>query len=119
MFWISAGQTGQSLMAPIVSLVGCYLGIQFVRLLFADTASVSFKGHDWMLMFWGGVAASILNALGLSILESGQSGTIVSIARLLDVLGYVIGDVLGLIVCLAGVVYFFRIIKHLKIKPDM
>jgi len=51
MFWISAGQTGQSLMAPIVSLVGCYLGIQFVRLLFADTASVSFKGQTGCLCF--------------------------------------------------------------------
>ena len=118
MFFLSVGQTGQSLFAPIVSLVGCYLGMQFVRLSFADTKSVSFKHHDWKLMFWGGVAASILNALGLAIVDHGLDGTLLSTVRELDVLGYVIGDVLGLMVCLASLVYLFRMIKHLKVIPD-
>lgn len=118
MFCLSVGQTGQSLFAPIVSLVGCYLGMQFVRLSFADTKSVSFKHHDWKLMFWGGVAASILNALGLAIFDHGLNDTLFSTVRQLDVLGYVIGDVLGLMLCLASVVYLFRMIKHLKIISD-
>lgn len=118
MFCLSVGQTGQSLFAPIVSLVGCYLGMQFVRLSFADTKSVSFKRHDWKLMFWGGVAASILNALGLAIFDHGLNDTLFSTVRQLDVLGYVIGDVLGLMLCLAGLVYLFRMIKHLKVIPD-
>ena len=118
MFFLSVGQTGQSLFAPIVSLVGCYLGMQFVRLSFADTKSVSFKRHDWKLMFCGGVAASILNALGLAIFDHGLNDTLFSTVRQLDVLGYVIGDVLGLMLCLASVVYLFRMIKHLKIISD-
>ena len=118
MFFLSVGQTGQSLFAPIVSLVGCYLGMQFVRLSFADTKSVSFKRHDWRLMFCGGVAASILNALGLAIFDHGLNDTLFSTVRQLDVLGYVIGDVLGLMVCLASVVYSFRMIKHFKIISD-
>jgi hypothetical protein len=118
MFFLSVGQTGHSLYAPIISLVGCYLGMQFDRLTFSDTISVSFKRHDWKLMFWGGVAASIFNALGLAIFDQGLNVTLFSTVLQLDVLGYVIGDVLGLIVCLLSIVYVFRMIKHLKIISD-
>ncbi len=92
--------------------------MQFVRLSFADTKSVSFKHHDWRLMFWGGVAASILNAVGRAIFDHGLNDTHFSTVRQLDVLGYVIGDVLGLMACLARLVYVFRMMRHLTVIPD-
>ena len=107
MILLSVEQTGIDLLAPVVSLLCCYLGMQFVRLLFSDTISVSFKPHDWKLMVLGGVAASIFNGLGLALLDHGQDSVIPNSTRFFEVLGYVTGDVLGLVVCLAFMVYFF------------
>ena len=111
MILLSVEQTGQDLLAPVVSMLCCYLGMQFVRLLFTDTISVSFKPRDWKLMALGGVAASIFNALGLALLDHGQDGLVANSTRFFEVLGYVTGDVLGLVVCLAFMVYFFRMVR--------
>ena len=118
MILLSVEQTGIDLLAPVVSLLCCYLGMQFVRLLFSDTISVSFKPHDWKLMVLGGVAASIFNGLGLALLDHGQDSVIPNSTRFFEVLGYVTGDVLGLVVCLAFMVYFFRMVRHLKLISD-
>ena len=118
MILLSVEQTGQDLLAPVVSLLCCYLGMQFVRLLFSDTTSVSLKPQDWKLMFLGGVVASIFNALGLAFLDHGQDSLTANSTRFFEVLGYVTGDVLGLVVCLAFLVYFFRMVRHLKLMSD-
>ena len=107
MISLSVEQTGQDLWAPAVNIVCCYLGMQFVRLVFSDTISVSFKPHDWKLMVLGGVAASIFNGLGLALLHHGKDSVVANSTRFFEVLGYVTGDVLGLVVCLAFTVYFF------------
>ena len=118
MILLSMEQTGQDLLAPVVSLLCCYLGMQFVRLLFSDTISVSLKPRDWKLMALGGVAASIFNALGLALLDHGRDGVVSNFTRLFEVLGYVTGDVLGLVICLLFMVYFFRMVRHLKLMSD-
>ena len=118
MILLSVEQTGQDLLAPVVSLLCCYLGMQFVRLLFSDTTSVSLKPRDWKLMALGGVVASIFNALGLAFLDHGQDSLTANSTRFFEVLGYVTGDVLGLVVCLAFLVYFFRMVRHLKLMSD-
>jgi hypothetical protein len=97
---LSVEQTGIDLLAPLVSLVCCYFGIQAIRLVFSDTISVSLKRQDWKLMVLGGVAASIFNALGLSLLDHRQDSVVSNSTRIFEVLGYVTGDVLGLVVCL-------------------
>jgi hypothetical protein len=99
-------------------LAGCYFGLQFVQLLFSDTKSVSFKPHDWKLKVLSGVAASIFNGLGLALLDHGQETLTANSTRFFEVLGYVTGDVLGLVVCLAFMVYFFRMVRHLKLMSD-
>ena len=118
MILLSVEQTGQDLLAPVVSLVCCYLGMQFIRMVFSDTTSVSLKPQDWKLMVLGGVVASIFNALGLALLDHGQDSLTANSTRFFEVLGYVAGDVLGLIVCLAFLVYFFRMVRHLKLMSD-
>jgi hypothetical protein len=115
---LSVEQTGQDLLAPVVSLLCCYLGMQFIRMVFSDTTSVSLKPQDWKLMFLGGVVASIFNALGLAFLDHGQDSLTANSTRFFEVLGYVTGDVLGLVVCLAFLVYFFRMVRHLKLMSD-
>jgi hypothetical protein len=115
---LSVEQTGIDLLAPIVSLVCCYFGIQAIRLVFSDTISVSLKRQDWKLMVLGGVAASIFNGLGLSLLDHRQDNVVSNSTKFFEVLGYVTGDVLGLVVCLAFVVYFFRMVRHLKLMSD-
>jgi hypothetical protein len=115
---LSVEQTGQDLLAPVVSLLCCYLGMQFIRMVFSDTTSVSLKPQDWKLMFLGGVVASIFNALGLALLDDGQDSLTANSTRFFEVLGYVTGDVLGLVVCLAFLVYFFRMVRHLKLMSD-
>ena len=118
MILLSVEQTGQDLLAPVVSLVCCYLGMQFIRMVFSDTTSVSLKPQDWKLMFLGGIAASIFNALGLALLDHGQGSLTANSTRFFEVLGYVTGDVLGLVLCLAFMVYFFRMVRHLKLMSD-
>ncbi len=118
MILLSVEQTGQDLLAPVVSLVCCYLGMQFIRMVFSDTTSVSLKPQDWKLMVLGGVVASIFNALGLALLDHGQDSLTANSTRFFEVLGYVTGDVLGLVVCLAFLVYFFRMVRHLKLMSD-
>ena len=115
---LSVEQTGQDLLAPIVSLMCCYFGIQAIRLVFSDTISASLKRQDWKLMVLGGVAASIFNGLGLSLLNHRQDNVVSNSTKFFEVLGYVTGDVLGLVVCLAFVVYSFRMVRHLKLMSD-
>ena len=118
MILLSVEQTGQDLLAPVVSLLCCYLGMQFIRMVFSDTTSVSLKPQDWKLMVLGGVAASIFNGLGLALLNHGQDSVVANSTRFFEVLGYVTGDVLGLVICLVFIVYFFRMVKHLKLMSD-
>lgn len=118
MILLSVDQTGQDLLAPVVSLVCCYFGMQFIRLVFLDTKSVSLKPQDWKLMVLGGVAASIFNGLGLALLDHGQESVVANSTKFFEVLGYVIGDVLGLVICLIFMVYLFRMVRHLKTMSD-
>jgi uncharacterized membrane protein len=118
MLILSGNQTGWSLLSPIVSIPCCYLGVQFVRILFSDTVSVSFAIKDWKLMFWGGVVGSVFNGFGLTLLNQIYKSTVDNNALLLEVMGFVVGDVLGLMFCIVSIVYLFRMIRFIKIIPD-
>ena len=118
MIILSETQTGWSLLSPIVSIPCCYLGVQFVRILFSDTISVSFAIKDWKLLFWGGIMGSIFNGFGLTLLNQTYKSTVDNSALLLEVMGFVVGDVLGLMFCLLSIVYLFRMIRFIKIIPD-
>lgn len=118
MVMLTQEQTEMVLFSPIVSLLCCYFGVQFVRILFSDTVSVSFAIKDWKLMFWGGVVGSVFNGFGLTLLHQTYKSTVDNSALLLEVMGFVVGDVFGLIFCLLSIVYLFRMIRFIKIIPD-
>jgi len=117
MVMLTQEQTGVVLISPIVSLLCCYLGVQFVRILFSDTVSVSFAIKDWKLMFWGGVLGSVFNGFGLTLLNQTYKSAVDNSALLFEVMGFVVGDVFGLIFCLLSIVYLFRMIRLIKIIP--
>ena len=117
MAMLAQEQTGVVLISSIVSLLCCYLGVQFVRILFSDTVSVSFVIKDWKILFWGGVVGSVFNGVGLTLLHQTYKSTVDNSALLLEVTGFVVGDVFGLIFCLLSIVYLFRMIRLIKIIP--
>ena len=118
MLILSVDLTEVVLVSSIVSVLCCYLGVQFVRILFSDTVSVSFGIKDWKIMFWGGVLGSVFNGFGLTLLNQTYKPTVDNSVLLLEVTGYVVGDVLGLVFCLISIVYMFRMIRFIKIIPD-
>ena len=118
MAMLAQEQTGVVLISSIVSLLCCYLGVQFVRILFSETVSVSFGVKNWKLMFWGGVVGSVFNGFGLTLLNQTYKSTVDNNALLLEVMGFVVGDVLGLMFCLVSIVYILRMIRFIKIIPD-
>jgi hypothetical protein len=69
-------------------------------------------------MFWGGVLGSIFNGVGLSLLNQTYKSTVDKSPLLLEAIGFVVGDVLGLIFCLLSIVYMFRMIRFIKIVPN-
>ena len=115
---LAQDQTGVVLISSIVSLLCCYLGVQFVRILFSETVSVSFGVKNWKLMFWGGVVGSVFNGFGLTLLNQTYKSTVDKSTLLLEVMGFVVGDILGLMFCLISIVYLFRMIRFIKIIPD-
>ena len=115
MLILAENQTGWVLLSPVVSIPCCYFGVQFVRILFSDTISVSFAIKDWKLLFWGGVVGSIYNGFGLALLNQTYKSTVDNSTLLLEVMGFVVGDVLGLMFCLVSIVYLFRMIRFIKI----
>ena len=118
MFVLAERQTGVGLGSSIMSLLCCYLGVQIVRILFSDTVSVSYAIKDWKIMFLGGVVGSVFNGLGLISINQAYKSTVDSSALLRELMGFVIGDVLGLMFCLVSIVYLFRMIRIIKIIPD-
>ena len=118
MLILSVDLTEVVLVSSIVSVLCCYLGVQFVRILFSDTVSVSFGIKDWKIMFWGGVLGSVFNGFGLTLLNQTYKPTVDNSVLLLEVTGYVVGDVLGLVFCLISIVYMFRMIRFIKIVPN-
>ena len=69
-------------------------------------------------MFWGGVLGSVFNGVGLTLLNQTYKPKVDNDVLLLEVTGYVVGDVLGLVFCLISIVYMFRMIVFIKIIPD-
>ena len=118
MLVLAERQTGVDLGSSIMSLLCCYLGVQIVRILFSDTESVSYAIKDWKIMFLGGVVGSVFNGLGLISINQAYKSTVDSSALLRELMGFVIGDVLGLMFCLVFIVYLFRMIRIIKIIPD-
>ena len=92
-----------SVYQPTISLIACYLGVSLAHMLLMIRSSrLDFKA--WKFLIFAGVIGSIFNGIGLSLTQSGTSLAI-------NLLGYVIGDITGLLTSLFILMYLFKFIR--------
>jgi len=105
---ILSNQMGTSLhlLTPIVSLISCYVGFHVASLIInAQTRFPSIR--SWKFLVFAGTLSSLFNGLVLSVLHHND-------ALIATVVGYIVGDILGLIICLLLLMYGFRLFTNLK-----
>ena len=98
------------IMSPIVSMMACYLGYSLATLL-PMFASRAFTPDLWKFLIIAGATSSFANGIALSALQ--HQG-----AEILSVMGYLIGDISGLIVCFLILMYAFRFARLLAKGTD-
>ena len=105
LFWALSTTSGADLdmLSPIVSMVACYVGFLGATLIFKKN-TIGNTLSTWKYFLLAGVCSSFANGLALSWLQF--SGTQIS-----ALLGYVVGDTLGLFTCLIILMYLFRFIR--------
>lgn len=102
LFLALSNYTGSGLdpLAPIVSIVACYLGYTgSAFVLRQEEKQLSIR--KWKFFIIVGVTSSLANGLSLSLLQHGDN-------QITSALGYLIGDVSGLLACLFLLMYGFR-----------
>jgi hypothetical protein len=97
--------TDLNIMSPVVSIIACYLGYKSATYLPA-LRNRALSPSLWKFLVFAGVVSSLANGVALSTLQ--HKG-----AELLSILGYLIGDVAGLIVCFLMLLYVFRFARIL------
>jgi hypothetical protein len=112
LFWLLSNQAGSQLdpMSPVVSMIACYLGYKAATLLpvFKDRVLAP---SLWKFLVIAGATSSLANGVALSVLQH-QGAEIVS------VIGYLVGDISGLIVCFLILMYAFRFARLLAMAND-
>ena len=98
------------IMAPVVSMIACYLGYG-VATLFPVLRNRAFTPDLWKFLIIAGATSSFANGVALSILQ--HQG-----AEILSLMGYLIGDISGLIVCFLILMYAFRFARILTKAND-
>ena len=98
------------LMSPIVSMIACYFGYKIATLL-PLLGERAFTLNLWKFLLFAGAISSFANGVALSALQH-QGAEIVS------VMGYLIGDVSGAIVCFLILMYAFRFARLLANAND-
>ena len=107
LFLILTNYSGAELnsMSPVVSLIACYLGYKIATFL-PLLGERAFTLNLWKFLLFAGAISSFANGVALSVLQH-QGAEIVS------VMGYLIGDISGLIVCFLILMYAFRFARLL------
>ena len=98
------------LMSPVVSMIACYLGYKAATLL-PILKNRALTPSLWKFLVIAGATSSFANGVALSVLQH-QGAEIVS------VMGYLIGDISGLIVCFLILMYAFRFARLLANAND-
>jgi len=87
-------------LSPVVSMVACYVGFVVGSVLITgQKKQLSFR--MWKFFVVVGAISSLFNGIALSWLQ--HSGT-----EIISIIGYIIGDVSGLIACFIILMYAFR-----------
>ena len=102
LFWTLSNYAGSELhvLSPLVSMIACYVGYKIATLL-PLPASRELTPNLWKFLVFSGAISSFVNGIALSALQ--HQGT-----ELMSVLGYLVGDIMGLIVCFLMLMYAFR-----------
>ena len=93
-------------LSPIISLMACYTGVLFIKKILRKM-SYSKLISSWKVITLAGLIGSFLNGVGLSILNEGTNLS-------LSVLGYMIGDMAGLFICMIFLMYLFRFLRFYR-----
>ena len=105
LFWALSNTSGSELdvLSPLVSMIACYIGFLGATVLIKKEA-IGNTISTWKYFVLAGATSSIVNGLALSWLQFADS-------PLSALIGYVVGDTLGLLVCLVVLMYAFRLIR--------
>lgn len=87
-------------LAPLISLISCYFGYLIGSLIIKEK-SAPFSENRWKFFLTVGLTSSLANGLGQSVLNNPNEIS-------LSVLGYVIGDMAGLMVAFYVLIIVFR-----------
>ena len=90
-------------LSPIVSMVACYIGFLGATVV-VHKEDIGNKISTWKYFVIAGATSSVVNGLALSWLQFADT-------PLSALVGYVVGDTLGLAVCLVVLMYAFRLLR--------
>jgi signal transduction histidine kinase len=94
------GYGGLSVWGSVVSLLSCLLAYEMAKIIFRKSAKAGPR-FSWQMVMTMGVIASLVNAIGLTLLQA-QRPDVAMMAT------YVLGDMLGLTCVMLGLMYYFR-----------
>jgi hypothetical protein len=105
LFWALSNSSGSELdvLSPIVSMVACYIGFLGATVV-VHKEDIGNKISTWKYFVLAGATSSVVNGLALSWLQFADT-------PLSALVGYVVGDTLGLAVCLVVLMYVFRLLR--------
>ena len=105
LFWALSNTSGSELdvLSPIVSMVACYIGFLGATVV-VHKEDIGNKISTWKYFVIAGATSSVVNGLALSWLQFADT-------PLSALVGYVVGDTLGLAVCLVVLMYTFRLLR--------
>ena len=105
LFWALSNTSGSELdvLSPIVSTVACYIGFLGATVV-VHKEDIGNKISTWKYFVLAGATSSVVNGLALSWLQFADT-------PLSALVGYVVGDTLGLAVCLVVLMYVFRLLR--------
>ena len=105
LFWALSNASGAELdvLSPIVSMVACYIGFLGATVV-VQKEDIGNKISTWKYFVLAGATSSFVNGLALSWLQFADT-------PLSALVGYVVGDTLGLAVCLVVLMYAFRLLR--------
>ena len=105
LFWALSNTSGSELdvLSPIVSMVACYIGFLGATVV-VQKEDIGNKISTWKYFVIAGATSSVVNGVALSWLQFADT-------PLSALVGYVVGDTLGLAVCLVVLMYAFRLLR--------
>ena len=94
-----------ALPSAVVSTVACYVGYRLCTLIMSDDGS-NFGKHKWKFFLFVGAVSSVVNGAALSVYKGVEN-------PFTTTLGYVIGDMAGLMLAFYMLIIAFRIARSI------